>query len=628
MPFKRSLYVALIIVLVTSLVGVPGMASSPGTNGSILVVQSDGISTVALDGTITPFQTGSFRGVDVSADGRVVVTVKLAGEQDFEGEVTLIDLQSGASEPLGVQANSAVFSGAERRIVYADDLGVHVLQDGQSQLVAASEGSSVYDGSAVDDRVLADQDKGADFPHLILETIGVVTGDAVTVDPGCPCTYYYTAGDLSPDGTDIIYENVSPGYPALVMAGSGDEIEGGYTLSGTGLEISGGVSFSPDGNLIAYGFYLGEDAGSQGSVVRIRDLASDSVQDLDVPDTEQGIQDIEWLPVVGDDPPPTEPPGDGTTVPLPAEPAGNSDLSVQISQLTFPEDGSFAQAGEVLVASEMVFADALSSGTLQDTRGLLLTDPATLEPAVLAEIQRLGASTVRILGGEAAVSKDVEDALRAEGLEVVRTFGATRLETATAIAELADGPDGFLARAFPAPDATDLTQAFADSLTAGGWAADTGRPLLLTQTEVLSTSTANYVSQSALDGLIIVGGEAAIQPQVSQAADNLVDEVGRVAGTNRFATAVAVATTRGFSPESPAATVIVIEGQAANSWAAGFTVSALAARNDAPILLVNGDAVPPETEQFLSESVATDATVVCIASTTACVGARDRVTGP
>ena len=314
-----------------------------------------------------------------------------------------------------------------------------------------------------------------------------------------------------------------------------------------------------------------------------------------------------------------------TTIAPPEDPSGNSDLSVAVSQLRSEAGASFAQQGgtEVLLASETVFADALASGALQGTRNLLLTDPDQLEDAVLAEIQRLGVATVRVLGGPAAVSDAVVGQLEIAGLEVVRTFGPTRLETAAAIGRV-DGTStsvGYLARAFGDAAGEDPTRAFADSLALGGWAASTGGRVLLTATESLSGPAAQALEEAELESVTIVGGEAAVGPDVHEAAMPLTGAIDRTAGPTRAGTAVAIAEARGFSVASPAPAVVVVDGFASNGWAAGFVMAGLSADMSAPVLLANGDSLPEETVSFLTDRVtpaAGDQSLVCAASAPAC----------
>lgn len=321
---------------------------------------------------------------------------------------------------------------------------------------------------------------------------------------------------------------------------------------------------------------------------------------------------------------PTEPElADDVILGLPSDPADNSDLSIALSQVRTPAPSRGAGSGEVLLGSELSFADALASGALQGDRTLLLNDPDVLELEVLEEIQRLGVDTVRILGGPAAIGEGVEESLEDQSLTVVRSAGASRLETAAEIGRVAglSTDDAFVARAFPAPGPADPTQAFADSLALGGWAADAGSRILLSQTASLPDATGDALTEDGIANVTIAGGPAAISDRVADALAMLVGTVDRVAGASRFLTALEMAEGRGFTVDSPAATVIAIEGQAANAWAAGFTVAGISADLDAPVVLVNGDDVPEDTAEFLTTAVQPDpgqVALICIAPEAAC----------
>lgn len=263
---------------------------------------------------------------------------------------------------------------------------------------------------------------------------------------------------------------------------------------------------------------------------------------------------------------------------------------------------TFDTADEALLGRDDLFADSLASGGLQGTeRPLLLTDGAELDPAVVTELNRLGVDTVTVLGGTSAIDDDVVDALDDAGFTVQRREGTTRTETAIAVAEDLDATTALLVRAFPA-DGGDDTQAFADSIAAGAWAAAEGWPVLFTQTEVLTTSTEAYLADAGITDITVIGGETAISSAVTDALDELSITWDRVSGSNRFATATAIAAARGFDSEADADRVVLVEGQADDAWVAGFTAAAHAAANDAPIVLANGEDLAPETEAFLSGS--------------------------
>ncbi|WP_108667960.1 cell wall-binding repeat-containing protein [Euzebya rosea] len=256
----------------------------------------------------------------------------------------------------------------------------------------------------------------------------------------------------------------------------------------------------------------------------------------------------------------------------------------------------------VLIGRDDVFVDSMTSGVLQGDSPLLLVPPAGPVPdLVLDELARMGPARVTLLGGENAVQPAVADQLSAAGYTVDRRQGASRFETAIAIAE--DGPDtstAILARAFPSPDAGDPTQGFADSLAAGGMAAENGWPILLTETDRLTPATADYMATAGFDRVLIMGGTAAISQATEDAVRTMVGQVDRIAGPTRFGTGVEVAKELGAESAADVDRVTLVDGQAADAWAGGFAAAAHSAHFDAPIVLATGEALPPETEAFLS----------------------------
>ena len=279
----------------------------------------------------------------------------------------------------------------------------------------------------------------------------------------------------------------------------------------------------------------------------------------------------------------------------------NVEVAVEYSKLAFPTGAPAAFLGR-----DDAFPDNLASGGGQGRLNapLLLTDGEALSPESATELERLGATVVNILGGTNAVSQEVEDALEAEGYIVERLAGETRLETAIDVAQtlFPTATTAILARAFPGEG--DPTQAFADSLAAGGWAADAELPVLLTQTELLSDSTEAYLDSSAIQNVFLVGGTAALSEQVQTDLEALGVTVTRISGPTRFDTAVEIASERGFESSADTQTTILVEGQDPNAWASGFPAAALADGANAPIVLANGETLPQATIDFLVSDAA------------------------
>ena len=118
--------------------------------------------------------------------------------------------------------------------------------------------------------------------------------------------------------------------------------------------------------------------------------------------------------------------------------------SIAISQAEFPKSGS----AKAVVLARSTFSDALAGGPLAAQEGgpLLITPgasiSASLDPRVLTEIERvlpLG-GTVYILGGDLALSPDIDTTLEGLGFNVVREAGVDEFATAVDIAEQLGNP--------------------------------------------------------------------------------------------------------------------------------------------------------------------------------------------
>ena len=113
--------------------------------------------------------------------------------------------------------------------------------------------------------------------------------------------------------------------------------------------------------------------------------------------------------------------------------AGRSrvETAVAVAQASHP-DG----AAEVAIARADDFADALTAGPLVTARDgvILLSDTDQLPDATRAELLRLAPQRITVLGGTSAISANVEADLSNLADAVERLAGATRFETAEAIA--------------------------------------------------------------------------------------------------------------------------------------------------------------------------------------------------
>lgn len=262
--------------------------------------------------------------------------------------------------------------------------------------------------------------------------------------------------------------------------------------------------------------------------------------------------------------------------------------AAEISAAAFPATGSATRA---VLGRDDAFADSLAGTALAGHDGPILYTTggadAALAPDTAAELARALApgSTVYLLGGDQAISRRAEQDVAALGLMPRRIAGATRVETAVAVAALVD----------PDPERVLLARSdtWADAVTGGAYAADAGVPVLLTGSDELHPAVADALDAAGRPEVVLLGGEVALSPEVAGAAGATV----RVAGSTRGGTAVAVATDLwGRDTGTEDGAVVLVEGFGSASWAPAMAGAVLSAVQDAPQLLLDGATTEPPAE--------------------------------
>ncbi len=233
----------------------------------------------------------------------------------------------------------------------------------------------------------------------------------------------------------------------------------------------------------------------------------------------------------------------------------------------------------VYAASSADFPDGLAGGALAARSGPLLLVPpeGALPDAVDVELGRLAPEEIVVLGGEAAVGRDVAAALE-DHAPVRRLAGDDRYATAAAVArQWGHAETVFLATGQAYPDALATVP-----LTVGNG------PVALTRTDRLPAPTRDLLADLDPETIVVLGGEKAISAEVEAELSTLAGEVRRVAGADRYATAAALARDR-LAPGGPS-TVYATTGRAFGEALVGGVT---AAAQGSPLLLVHPER-PPE----------------------------------
>jgi putative cell wall-binding protein len=158
----------------------------------------------------------------------------------------------------------------------------------------------------------------------------------------------------------------------------------------------------------------------------------------------------------------------------------------------------------------------------------------------VTELGRLGVRDAHVIGGEAAIAGSVDGELEDMGISVYRYADSDRYRTAETVARAV----GQLA-AFDPPDTVFVARGdiFADALVGSPFAYARGYPVLLTDSETLSSPAARAIRRLGASKVIILGSFSAVSADVQADLSELpsVTSVERIGGYNRYETARRVA---------------------------------------------------------------------------------------
>jgi len=242
---------------------------------------------------------------------------------------------------------------------------------------------------------------------------------------------------------------------------------------------------------------------------------------------------------------------------------------------------SRSKAVNVILASGDNYADALAGVPLAYALDapILLVRNHRLDDATMSEIKRLGAKNIYILGGTAAVGKDVFGTLSEKGYNVERIYGRSRFDTAVEIAARLQAVSGKPSEVFFA-----YSHNYPDALAISGVAALKKAPVLYISGDgSLSDSTWEHLKSCGADKGTILGGTGVIS---GDAEDTIraagMNDVGRIYGRNRYDTCMRINQT--YSSLLCGDTICVATGINFPDALSGGVFTAL---RKAPLMLVN-----------------------------------------
>lgn len=190
---------------------------------------------------------------------------------------------------------------------------------------------------------------------------------------------------------------------------------------------------------------------------------------------------------------------------------------------------SFVDSNYVILASGANYPDALVSSSLSKMLDcpIILTDKDKLRDDVQAELQRLNAKNIILVGGKSSISDKVKSDLYAYNVE--RIAGHSRYETSALVYEK------LIKLGLKTNDVVVTSgEIFADALSAGSISCKNSTPILLVEKNKIPDCIKKHLKNN---NAIIVGGEFS----VSKSVQNKIKNSMRISGKNRYDTSLKVA---------------------------------------------------------------------------------------
>ncbi|RKD76493.1 N-acetylmuramoyl-L-alanine amidase [Sinobaca qinghaiensis] len=254
------------------------------------------------------------------------------------------------------------------------------------------------------------------------------------------------------------------------------------------------------------------------------------------------------------------------------------------------------KSGSVIIARSDHPADALASAGLVAKTGapVLLSKKGSLDSRLTAEIKRLGAKQVYLLGGTGAISGSVESSLKSQGVSVKRVSGDTRYTTAQSV-----NKEAGLGSASTAILVNGST--VADALSASGIAANKNLPIYLSR-----TNSTPVELPSTVKNVVIFGGTAAISSSVEQKLKSQGKSVQRISGADRYETSVNAAKWAKLSGKHN----LIVRGTSVKSSAEDYpdavASAGLSKKLGAPVILSHNSSPASVTKNYISSSSKTN----------------------
>lgn len=548
----------------------------------------------------------------VSDDGRYVAFVSRAtnllgggGSDEYfvyvrdrtAGTTTMVSLDSSDGEPesacywsdISADGRYVAYYSAATDIVSGDgdfdDIFVHDRQTGETALASVSttggpthgfsdkpsisaDGRYVAFASSAPDLVPGDTNGRRDI--FVRDMLTGTTERVSTASDGTQSLHDCDSPSISPDGRYVVFDSQSD----LLASGADNGLDGDVFVHDRLKGTTKLVSHESDST-------SGNDNSSNACVTTIgnkRFVAFGSDATTLVTSDSNGSEDVflETATV--------------KTVQTSISGDDRFETAVLASRRAFP-----AGSGYAIIATARNWPDALGGSALAGAYDapILLVDTDSVPKVVRNELVRLGNPRCIILGSKKTITQNVFDYLKdTMGLGVRRIGGGDRYQTARLIAQ------DTIARMGSEYDGVAFYSTgvnFPDALAAAPLAAANGWPIYLSDPTMNADCCALY--QDGVTDVHILGGGDSVPLAHDAQLEVHIPNVDRLAGSDRYSTAVAVAA---FGVRSAGLHWDGVAITTGLNFPDALSGGVFAARRGAVMMLVQPDALPSPVSKKLA----------------------------
>ena len=274
--------------------------------------------------------------------------------------------------------------------------------------------------------------------------------------------------------------------------------------------------------------------------------------------------------------------------------------SLLVAEAVATEAGGMLDS--VVMVSGRNWTDAVVAAPLAGSLGapVLATPSGMLRDDAAEFLRRTGVTHALIVGADSdatGVGPTVEASLQALGITVERVTRADQYGTSVAAAHRLGEPGEMAILGRTAILASG--EVFADALVAGAFAARGPHPVLLTPPERLHQGVSDFLIRAGVAHVVIMGGTGALRQPVEDGLTALGIEVTRLAGANRYDTAVKAAEFVVYRYTQTCFTPRRMGLARARVPFDSFSAAPLLARLCAPLLLADPGSIPSDTANHL-----------------------------